>query len=160
MIIGGMRGVKMATISVDTRRRKGMYKISFTILRHPPTRDPSHDHFASFTEQTDWQTPLPTRIFSTHSYVPRSCVDLIKSPKSRQASCRLIHFQDSQDTTDISLFHTSKGVMSFRQIRYVAYILIIITLKLVDEQFRKLAMSKVNFPIIEIKDSVLLHFFS
>jgi len=100
MIIGGMRGVKMATISVDTRRRKGMYKISFTILRHPPTRDPSHDHFASFTEQTDWQTPLPTRIFSTHSYVPRSCVDLIKSPKSRQALCRLIHFQDSQDTTD------------------------------------------------------------
>lgn len=51
--VSGMRGVKMATISVDVRRRKGMYKISFAILQHPPTRDPSHDHFASFTKQTD-----------------------------------------------------------------------------------------------------------
>lgn len=51
----GAGGIKMATINVDVRQRGEIriIYVSRAILQHPPTRDPSHDHFASFTKQTD-----------------------------------------------------------------------------------------------------------
>lgn len=78
----GSAGVKRGWRGEEDRR--GPCKISFPArIRRASSCGPSHDHFASFTKQTDWRTPLP-RIFSTC----RMCQHLMSAWLSRERSCQ------------------------------------------------------------------------